>query len=148
MASTLEYAASAELRRVPEPDDPRGPSVQRVLAMFDHQLAAGGAAFSGGTLVRLAEAAFDFGESARAYRALEEYLGSSPPRDQHWVRAMYVHGQLRGREAAGAVGARRAALVRQALALVLQGLSVAESGGGGSGEEGAADGAAAYAFLV
>ena len=65
-ASTLELAASAELRRVPQPDDPRAPSVQRVLAMFEHQLAAG-AAFSGGTLVRLAEAACDFGESARAH---------------------------------------------------------------------------------
>jgi hypothetical protein len=138
----LALAAAAELRRLVEPEDPDAPpSARRVLRMFEEAAKSGAGAFPAGALVRAAEAACSFGEDGAAHAALAEFFGSAPPRDQHWVRAMFVHGLLRSREAAAFNGARRLALVREAVAFILQGLAAAEAGEAG-GEAGA------YGFLV
>ena len=138
----LALAATAELRRLVEPEDPDAPpSTARVLRMYRESCAQGGGLFPAGALVRAAEAACSFGEDGAAHAALAEFFGGSPPRDQHWVRAQFVHGLLRSREAAAFNGAKRLALVREAAAFILQGLAAAEAGEAG-GEPGA------YAFLV
>ena len=141
MSDLLQFAASTELRRIPAEDDTAPPSVSRVLTLFREGLSKG-LAFTGGLLVRVAETALEYGDTESCYLALGEYLGSSPPRDQHWVRGMLVHGRLRSREAQAYNGTRRQALVREGLAFVLQGLMVAEGGGEGGGDP------ASYAFLV
>ena len=147
----LDLAINTELRRAPDPsgESDEVATVGRALSLFDAAVLASSSTdgdaglpvdtsrVHGATLVRAAEAAFDYGEDAEASRALAAFFREDPPRNQFFVRALFVRGLLRGREAARFNGAIRLAAVREAIAFVLQGLGVCEE---------AAD--PAYAFLV
>lgn len=134
----LDLAINSELRRIPDPDSDTIATVRRALAFYDEAVLASSSVdgdmglpvdtsrVHGATLVRVAEAAVDYGEDEDALRAIDAFFREDPPRNQFFIRALFVKGILRGREAVALNGLSRLIAVREAIAFVLQGLSICE----------------------
>ena len=134
----LDLAINTELRRIPDPESDDIATVRRALELYDEAVLASSSVdgdmglpvdtsrVHGATLVRVAEAAVDYGENEDALRAIDAFFREDPPRNQFFIRALFVKGVLRGREAVTLNGLARLVAVREAIAFVLQGLSICE----------------------
>jgi len=134
----LDLAINSELRRIPDPESDDIATVRHALELYDEAVLASSSVdgdmglpvdtsrVHGATLVRVAEAAVDYGEDEDALRAIDAFFREDPPRNQFFIRALFVKGILRGREAVTLNGFARLVAVREAVAFVLQGLSICE----------------------
>lgn len=135
----LDYAMNADVRRVPDADDPDDvATVARALAIYTESTLASASIdsdtsipvdlsrISSATLVRTAEAAVDYLEDRQAYRALTDFFRTDPPQDQYYIRALFCRGLLRSRESRAYNGNAKVSVVKEAIVFILQGLLIAE----------------------
>lgn len=155
----LDYAMNADFRRIPDPDDPDDvATISRALTIYDEAIMASEsvdgdtglpvdtARVQGATLIRCAEAAVDYHEDARG--ALAAYFREDPPRDQYYVRALFIQALLRSREALKYNGLIRLTITKEAIQFLLQAITIAEEFAVMISSNPASNDTSAYGFLI